>query len=42
MQMRKYLEEEDETSREKEFLPGGPETAMMYSLYHQARIRSNG
>jgi hypothetical protein len=37
MQMRKLTELEDETSGERELLPGGPETAMMYSLYHQAK-----
>ena len=37
MQIRKLLETESELVRGEQPLPGGPETAIMYSLYHQAR-----
>ena len=37
MQLRKLLEAKDLTS-EEEPLPGGPETAILYSLYHQTKM----
>ena len=37
MQLRKLLETEYQTS-EEEPLPGGPETAILYSLYHQTKM----
>ncbi len=37
MQIRKLLETENQTTTGNEPLPGGPETAIMYSLYHHAR-----
>jgi hypothetical protein len=41
MQMSVFIEAEDETSGERELLPGGPETAMMYALYHRARQKTS-
>ena len=35
MQIRKLLETENEVARGDQPLPGGPETAILYSLYHQ-------
>ena len=35
MQIRKLLETESEVARGEQPLPGGPETAILYSLYHQ-------
>jgi hypothetical protein len=37
MQIRKLLETESELARGDQPLPGVPETAIMYALYHQAR-----
>jgi hypothetical protein len=37
MQIRTLLETENEVARGEQPLPGGPETAIMYSLYHQAK-----
>ena len=37
MQIRKLLETENQNSRGDKPLPGGPETAIMYALYHQTR-----
>ena len=37
MQIRKLLETESELARGDQPLPGGPETAIMYALYHQAK-----
>ena len=37
MQIRKLLETENQTTTGNEPLPGGPETAIMYSLYHHTR-----
>jgi hypothetical protein len=37
MQIRKLLETESEVARGDQPLPGGPETAIMYALYHQAK-----
>jgi hypothetical protein len=36
-QIRKLLETENQTTTGNQPLPGGPETAIMYSLYHQTR-----
>ena len=37
MQLRKLLETEDLTPGDESF-PGGPETAILYSLYHQTKM----
>jgi hypothetical protein len=37
MQIRKLLETESELARGDQPLPGGPEPAIMYALYHQAK-----
>jgi hypothetical protein len=36
MQIRKLLETENQPDQGTQPLPGGPETDIMYSLYHQA------
>jgi hypothetical protein len=38
MQMRKLIEPEDVTPSGSQPLPGGPETAIMYSMYHQTKL----
>jgi hypothetical protein len=38
MQMRKYLENEEATSVNDQTLPGGIETAMMYSMFNQTKV----
>jgi hypothetical protein len=40
MQLRKLLETEDLTPG-SEPVPGGPETAILYSLYHQTKLMSS-
>jgi hypothetical protein len=41
MQIRKLLETESELNRGDQPLPGGPETAIMYALYHQVRTTND-